>query len=435
MKKELLVMCMIIAVLASACAQQVVDDTGTASTQQGRAVFAITDAAADMGIVSSVKVTVESIKVHSAAEGWVEVSSAQKTYDLLQLKAENKNELMADVQIDEGTYDQIRLGISSVVVTDANGTHEAKLPSNELKITGKLVVEANSTAAATFDFIADESLHVTGNGKYVMAPVVQLETREDADVSIKSSNAVQISGGKVDTNIKVGMDINGNVGIGVKIPSNADVSIDTVGKVKLGSGSMVSGQSEGRAVFAITDAAADMGTVSSVKMTVDSIKVHSESQGWVDVSSASKTYDLLKLQAENKNELFADVQLKEDNYNQIRLEISKVVVTDANGTHEAKLPSGELKLNGELVVKANSTSAAKFDFIVNESLHTTGNGKYIMAPVIQLETREDADVQVESNNRVEIKGGKIKTNSRIGMDVNGNVGVGLKVSSSAKLDY
>src|SRR3989344_2846968 len=234
MKKELLVMCMIIAVLASACAQQVVDDTGTASTQQGRAVFAITDAAADMGIVSSVKVTVESIKVHSAAEGWVEVSSAQKTYDLLQLKAENKNELMADVQIDEGTYDQIRLGISSVVVTDANGTHEAKLPSNELKITGKLVVEANSTAAATFDFIADESLHVTGNGKYVMAPVVEFESRECADVSVQSNNRVEIRGGDIKTDVKVGMDISGNVGAGLKIPVGTELDLDTSGMIKIG---------------------------------------------------------------------------------------------------------------------------------------------------------------------------------------------------------
>ena len=189
----------------------------------------------------------------------------------------------------------------------------------------------------------------------------------------------------------------------------------------------------GRAVFAITDAAADMGTVSSVKVTVDSIRVNSQSEGWVIVSSSAKTYDLLKLQAENKNELFADVQLKEGSYNQIRLDISKVEVTDANGTHEAKLPSGELKLNGELVVKANSTSVAKFDFIVNESLHVTGNGKYILAPVIQLETREDADVQIKSNNRVEISGGRIKTNAKIGMDINGNIGVGLKVSSTAKL--
>ena len=189
----------------------------------------------------------------------------------------------------------------------------------------------------------------------------------------------------------------------------------------------------GRAVFAITDAAADMGTVSSVKVTVDSIRVNSQSEGWVTVSSSAKTYDLLKLQAENKNELFADVQLKEGSYNQIRLDISSVIVTDANGTHEAKLPSGELKLNGELIVKANSTSVAKFDFIVNESLHVTGNGKYILAPVIQLETREDADVQIKSNNRVEISGGRIKTNAKIGMDINGNIGIGLKVSSTAKL--
>ena len=231
MKKVLLVMCMIMAVLASACAQQVVDDSGT---QQGRAVFAMTDAAADMGAVTSVKVTVESIKVHSAAEGWVEVSSAEKTYDLLQLKAENKNELMADVQIDEGTYDQVRLDISSVVVTDANGTHEAKLPSNELKITGKLVVEANSTAAATFDFIADESLHVTGNGKYIMAPVVEFESREGADVSVQSNNRVEIRGGDIKTDVKVGMDISGNVGAGLKIPVGTELDLDTSGMIKIG---------------------------------------------------------------------------------------------------------------------------------------------------------------------------------------------------------
>ena len=85
-----------------------------------------------------------------------------------------------------------------------------------------------------------------------------------------------------------------------------------------------------------------------------------------------------KLKAENKNELLADVQLKEGTYNQIRLEISKVVVTDANGTHEAKLPSGELKMNGQLVIEANSTAAATFDFLVNEAKMDV---KYIESPV------------------------------------------------------
>lgn len=211
----------------------------TASTQQssqGRAVFAIKDAAADMGAVTSVKVTVDSVKVHSETEGWVTVSSSQKNYDLLQLKAQGKQELLADVQLKDGTYDQLRLDISNVVVTDADGMHEAKLPSGELKINGNLVVEGNTTSTVTFDFIADESLHVTGNGKYIMAPVVQVETRSDADVQIGSGNKVEIKGGNVKTNVKVGMDLDGNVGVNVKVPSNANITIDSSGMVKIGSG-------------------------------------------------------------------------------------------------------------------------------------------------------------------------------------------------------
>lgn len=208
----------------------------------GRAVFAMTDAAADMGSVSSVKITIDGVRVHSAAEGWTTVSSSARTYDLIELKNENEVVLLADVQIEEGTYDQMRLDISNVIVTDANGQQEAKLPSGELKIMGSLVVEENSTSTATFDFIASESLHVTGQGKYIMAPVVQVETRQDADVGLKSNNRVEIDGGQIKTNVEVGMDINGNVGVGLGIVSNANLSLDTTGTIKIvGKGSGVSG--------------------------------------------------------------------------------------------------------------------------------------------------------------------------------------------------
>lgn len=191
---------------------------------------------------------------------------------------------------------------------------------------------------------------------------------------------------------------------------------------------------DGRAVFAITDAAADMKTVTSVKVTVDSVKIHSETDGWIDVTNTKQEYDLLKLKAEDKQALLADAQLKEGNYNQLRLDISKVIVTDSTGDHEAKLPSGELKINGELTVKANTTSTATFDFILDESLHMTGNGKYILAPVIQLETREDAEVNVNDDNKVEIKSGKVKTNVKVGMDVKGDVGIGLGISKDEIID-
>lgn len=206
----------------------------SSSSDEGRVVFTITDAAADMGSVTAVKVTVDEVQAHSETEGWITVSSSAQTYDLLELKNENKVVVLKDAMLKTGTYTQTRLVISKVVVVDEQGEHDAKLPSNELKIVGNVVVEENSTSSVTFDFIADESLHITGNGEYIMAPVIQLEIRSDADISINSANEAVISGGNVVASTKTGMDIEGNVGANLKIPANANLNIGQNGKVQLG---------------------------------------------------------------------------------------------------------------------------------------------------------------------------------------------------------
>lgn len=238
MKHKLLVILVIVllALLLGCVPQQVPEETPEETgMEEGRVVFTITDAAANISAVTSIMVTVDSVRVHSAEEGWVTVSSEQKTYDLLQLKAEGSQALLADVMLDEGTYQQVRLDISNVVVVDAQGEHEAKLPSGELKIVGDLVVTAGSTSTASFDFIADESLHVTGQGEYILAPVVQLETREDAEVDTKSDAKVEVRGGRVKTNVKVGMDAEGKVGLGLGISAKANVSISQ-GRIKVEGG-------------------------------------------------------------------------------------------------------------------------------------------------------------------------------------------------------
>ncbi len=224
--KLLAVFAFVAVVLLAGCIQ-------APTTTQGRAVFTITDAAADMGTVSSVKVTIDSVQVHSATEGWVTVSSTPQTYDLLKLKAEGSQALLADASLKTGTYQQVRLMTSKVVVTDTSGDHEAKLPSGELKIVGELTVNESSTSTATFDFIANESLHVTGNGEYIFAPVVKLETREKADVDASSKANVKITGGTIKANIKVGMDIDGNTGVGLNISKDTKLSIGG-GKIKIG---------------------------------------------------------------------------------------------------------------------------------------------------------------------------------------------------------
>ena len=199
---------------------------------QGRVVFGISDAAANMNSVTRVMVTIDKVEVHSDAKGWFEVSSEPMTYNLLELKASGKLGLLANAQLDEGNYNQIRLDISKVMITDVQGEHDAKLPSNELKINSDFEVKENSTSTAAFDFAADESLHVTGNGKYIMTPVVQVDIKEDADVNVKPDNSIEIKGGKTKGSIKVGMDLNGNVGVGIRVPADVNISIETDGLIK-----------------------------------------------------------------------------------------------------------------------------------------------------------------------------------------------------------
>ncbi len=396
---------------------------GGAAAGNGLAVFTITDKAADMGNVTSVKLTIDSVQIHSAASGWMTLSSATQTFDLLQLKASDAQALLAQANLSNGTYEQVRLHVSKVVVTDSSGDHEAKLPSGDLKIAGGFTVSGNKTSVATFDFLADQSLHVTGNGQYIMAPVIHLQTRENASVDASNSADVRVSGGSVRDDIEVGMDENGTIAAGARIPDNADVSIDGSGNVKVGVPPAANVSSNGRVVVGVKDKTANLSSVSSINVTIDSVSVHGSGGDWVTLSSAPKTFDLLGLNANGSEQLLADANVSNGTYQQIRLEISSVMVTDANGTHAAKLPSGELRLVGPLVVGGNSTSTVTLDFLANESLHMTGNGEYILAPVLRLETTHNATVSV--NAAGEVSGsGETDADNKQGMDENGTVSVG-----------
>ncbi len=231
----------------SSSSSNIYNNPGSSSSNSGRVVFAMTDAAANMGSVSSVMVTVDNVEAHSTTEGWVTITSNAKTYDLIELKNSGEFAVIADTNVKAGMYDQIRFDVSDVTIVDDQGEHEAKLPSNKIMINSNMDVNESGTATATFDFIADDSVHVTGNGKYILAPVIQVETRSDAEVESKSNNRVVISSGNVKTKVKVGMDMNGNVGVGLKLPSNVDIGTDGKIKVGLGLGNSNSANSSGNA--------------------------------------------------------------------------------------------------------------------------------------------------------------------------------------------
>ena len=194
---------------------------------QGRVVFAVTDVAdASLQGATAVVITVDKLEAHSAAQGWVTVSSAVKQYDLLELKESGSSELLADAKLAAGTYEQILLNISRVDVTAAGKVQEAKLPSHTLKIVGNLVVDADQTSSMTLDFMVDKSLHLTGSGKYILAPVVKIESKSEADVEIGLAGKVVVKGGKVEIEETVGMDEKGETKVDFELKGNLNIDVN-----------------------------------------------------------------------------------------------------------------------------------------------------------------------------------------------------------------
>lgn len=224
-----------IALLGAGCQPVAPANNGATPTQpvttnqgaaKGQVVVSITDAAAAMDGVTAVNLTVNKIEMHSALQGWVTVSNDVKQYDLLALKAKGALSVAAQASIPVGTYDQIRLSVQTVQVIKAGVAAEAKLPSNKLEIFGTFNVAADATTSLKLDFLASESLHLTGSGKFIFAPVIQTESRTNADVSVKEDGTVELGGGKVENDAKSGMDLQGSMRDNFKFEASDTLEIN-----------------------------------------------------------------------------------------------------------------------------------------------------------------------------------------------------------------
>ncbi len=162
------------------------------------------------------------------ADSWVTILNESKTYDLLALT--NVKELLTSANVEAGSYNIIRLQISNVSVVMNGQTQEAKLPSSKIDIEVRFTVTANSTSLVGLDFNLNDSLHITGDGKIIMAPVIKVEVDRGVKVEVKDGE-VKKTGGERETETEVGMDEHGNVGEGKRINETKDLEIGGNGAI------------------------------------------------------------------------------------------------------------------------------------------------------------------------------------------------------------
>jgi hypothetical protein len=144
----------------------------------------LTDAPTD---IDAVNLVVDEVSVRRVGddedEGWEVIRTDDFTVDLLTLR----NGVFADFAegtVPAGTYDEIRLKLTdgSNLVVDGE-THPLTVPSgmsSGYKIKGPFEVPDGGEVVVLLDFEAEQSIHQTGNGRYMLHPVVRLMVGESA---------------------------------------------------------------------------------------------------------------------------------------------------------------------------------------------------------------------------------------------------------------
>jgi hypothetical protein len=143
----------------------------------------------------------------------------------------------------------------------------------------------------------------------------------------------------------------------------------------------------------------------SLLVTFSEVSVHRSDQpdndsGWTKLpfanNATSRTCDLKKLQS--AQDILGTGSLTAGHYTQIRLTVSSATLFFENAaggnacdatitapggrSAELEIPSGVVKLNREFDVSSSGATTMLLDFNGDGSVQQTGNGRYMMSPVI-----------------------------------------------------
>ena len=238
---------------------------------------------------------------------------------------------------------------------------------------------------------------------------------------------------KLNNNPQSQLKNNGNV-VKTKNIKNQNVKNQNVAKA--------TGQPKGTMYFTITDGETTPNeNITAITMIIDKVQTYNEAYGWVTASQVPQTFNLLQLKTNHQVLLLAKAsvtankyEVPENTYNEFRIHIAKVTVTESGNTTTAILPANnfDIKTTG-LFVYTNTNSAAQFNIMGVESLHKTDKGEFVFTPIATFDSRINATVQVGANNITTVVFGETNASVNAGMDINGQVKTDFMVNPKANI--
>ena len=143
----------------------------------------------------------------------------------------------------------------------------------------------------------------------------------------------------------------------------------------------ISSEGTGVLVLKITDAPADLN-ITKALVNISNVEVHLIATGWYSIVEEEQVFDLVELK--NVKQILGNVTLPAGRYTQVRLHVTEALVTIDGVEHDLKIPSSDIKLISPFSINKNETTLLTLDFDVEESVFSTGSGKYMMKPSIKV---------------------------------------------------
>ena len=140
----------------------------------------------------AVLVTFSSVRAHRSDSDWTVVpfinAATTRTCDLKKL--ETSEDILGTAALPTGHYTQVRLVVQSAtlffdntssgsacassIAAPAGASAALEIPSGEVKLNRDFDITASSTMTMLVDFDGNQSIHLTGSGKYMMSPVITI---------------------------------------------------------------------------------------------------------------------------------------------------------------------------------------------------------------------------------------------------------------------
>lgn len=149
--------------------------------QTGTLVIRMTDSPIAF---DSVLIRVDSVRIHvnnsdTLSSGWHTINRTRAIYNLLSL-TNGVDTVIGSAPLPPGTYSQLRLYIGSGSRVVVGGvSHPLTIPSGSqsgLKLNIHATIEPSITYTLLLDFDAARSIHRTGNGGFMLRPVLRVVT-------------------------------------------------------------------------------------------------------------------------------------------------------------------------------------------------------------------------------------------------------------------